>query len=443
MTHETLTSRTAKAVPARSTEDPAPAGNRAGETAGAAPPVPLDRLVSVAVLTPAQATVVAVALLDAAATRGDHRDGEQPFDVRLGAVLLEPSGEVDVGQAYADDGTRVGDVLAQLLQNARRLPAHPKPEQLSLLRRLEETVAGPVLAPGARARELEAALADSAGPRWRERLTGQLAALVRAFAHVAHTAAATPGGSFQAVPVHAAAVHAAPDAGPHRPPTPTTATGSSHSAPRRRSAAAAPPGRAPRRRGSLLHRRTRGRRVAIIALVLAAVLAGSGYVMLRGSDLQLPGLGSDEPSSPASTAPAPPAKQPAKQTKQTKPAPPRAVPALAPRRAGPINAVAVQKAGTCRPGAACPVTVTVRFRPTATSRTVGWKVGVARVCTKRDVAWSAPVAVTAQPGWSTVYASSSVEVPQGRRPLALVALTTKPDRAQSRPVPIAGASLRC
>ena len=54
----------------------------------------------------------------------------------------------------------------------------------------------------------------------------------------------------------------------------------------------------------------------------------------------------------------------------------------------------------------------------------------------------APTTVTAQAGWTTVYASSSVRVPKGRS-LALIALTTTPARAQSPPVPVAGASLHC
>ena len=87
------------------------------------------------------------------------------------------------------------------------------------------------------------------------------------------------------------------------------------------------------------------------------------------------------------------------------------------------------------------MTVTVRFRPASTSRTIGWKVGAARVC-KPGITWSRPVTVTAQPGWTTVYASSSVRVPKGR-PLALTALTTTPARAQSRPVPVTGSSLQC
>ena len=117
------------------------------------------------------------------------------------------------------------------------------------------------------------------------------------------------------------------------------------------------------------------------------------------------------------------------------------MPVLAGRHTGAITGVAVQKTGSCKPGALCPVKVTVHFRPASTTRPIGWKVGAARLCT-RGITWSAPTTVTAQAGWTTVFASSSVRVPNGRS-LALIALTTTPARAQSRPVPVTGSKLHC
>jgi hypothetical protein len=180
--------------------------------------------------------------------------------------------------------------------------------------------------------------------------------------------------------------------------------------------------------------------VALIALVLAVVLAVSGYVWLRGPGEEfVRSLGrGNQPAAPVTTAPAQPSKQPAKESRPDRT---QAVSTIAPRHAGPITDVALQRAGSCKPGALCPVTVTVHFRPASTTRTIGWKVGSAQVC-KPGITWSGPVTVTAQPGWSTVYASSSIRVPKGRS-LALTALTTAPARAQSRPVPVAGSSLQC
>ncbi len=399
---------------------------RTSESLESVKPVSFDRLLSVAVLTPAQASLVAVQLLDAAHPEG-LAVGGPPVIACLGPVTLTSSGDVDVSRPPADAGTPVTALLEQLLQNARRLPAHPRPEQLVLLHRLEAAAGDPLRDPGARARELEAALADTLGPGSEQRLAGQLAALVEAFAHVAPGA---PGAND--VPL-------APR--PARAGAPVRMAGSGSSGPRPLRAAPERPSanRAPRRGRVLLHHRTRGR-VALIALLLAAVLAVSGYVVLGGPGSDIVGsLGrEDNPAAPDTTAPDQPAEQPAK-----KPDPERAQPVatVAPRQAGPITGVAVESTGSCKPGSLCPVTVTVRFRPASTSRTIGWKVGAAQVC-KPGITWSPPVTVTAQPGWTTVYASSSVRVPKGRQ-LALTALTTTPARAQSRPVPVTGSSLQC
>jgi len=419
----------------RTNEQESPAAPlQTGESPGSVRSVSFDRLLSVAVLTPAQASLVAVELLDATEIAGTV-DGEDPAGARLGAVTLMPSGDVDVGCPHAEEGTRVSELLKRLLQNARRLPTHPRPEQQQLLQKLEEAAGDPLLDPGARARELERALADSLGPGARQRLAGQLAALVEAFAHVAPSVPAR----VDALPAHrpartAAAPAATSSAG-------SVAARSSRAAPHRAAPRrAAPARRASRRSRVLIHRRVRGRRVVLVGLVLAAVLAAGGYLALRG-----PGSGivwslgrGGHPATQATTAPAPPSKQPTPQPRRHRA---RAVPALAGRQAGPITGVSLQRTGRCQPGALCPVTVTVHFRPASTTRPVGWKVGAARMC-KRGVAWSAPTTVTAQPGWTSVYASSSVRVPKGH-PRALVALTTTPARAQSRPVPVTGSSLHC
>ena len=425
MTQETAASGTATPVPQQRTLEQQSAAGQVptSEPVESAKPVPFERLLSVAALTPAQASVMAVQLLDAAHLHAVDDQEPATLQTCVGAVTLTPSGAFHVSPPPAQGGTPVAELLEQLLQNARRLPAHPRPEQLLLLRRLEEAVRDPLPEGAARARALEATLADTLGPDARQQLTGQLAALVDAFAHVA------PGVPLPMdVPL---APRSTPVATPGRSPGPRRA------APTRPTTNRA--NRAPRRNRVLLHRRTRGR-VALIALVVTALLAVSGYVVLGGpgSDI-VSSLGRDDtPAAPDTTAPDTPAKEPAK-----KPKPDRAeaVATLAPRQAGAVTGVTLEKAGACQPGALCPVTVTVHFRPATTSRTIGWKVGAAQVC-KPGIAWSPPVAVTAQPGWTTVYASSSVRVPRGRS-LALTALTSTPARAQSRPVPVDGASLQC
>jgi hypothetical protein len=170
------------------------------------------------------------------------------------------------------------------------------------------------------------------------------------------------------------------------------------------------------------------------------VLVASGYLVLRGQGTGILGAfgRGTHPAAPATTAPAHPSTTSAPHKQQH---PHQAVPALAGQHSGPITGVTVQKTARCAPGGLCPVKVTAHFRPSPTARAIGWKVGAARLCT-RGISWSAPTTVTARAGWTTVYASSSVRVPKGRS-FALVALTTTPARAQSRPVPVSGSTLHC
>ncbi|MBA8802493.1 hypothetical protein FB382_000784 [Nocardioides ginsengisegetis] len=353
--------------------------------------MPFDRLLSVVALTPAQASLVAVRLLDAGSG--------------VGAVTFTLSGDVVVDPPGVDGTTCVAELLEQLLQNARRLPSHPTQAQVVLLRRLEDAVRAPQLEPAARARELEAALADTLGPSATQRLAGEVAALVEAFVRI------TPSAP-------------EPDERSASPSRPVSA------------AAGRPPGRSK----ALIHSRTRGRRVAVLVLVAAAVLAGSGYALGGGP---VPGIvgsfGGDDrvPTAPDTTAPDHPSTGP---DKQQPPDRAEVVASLAGRRAGAITGVVLEKTGSCSPGGLCPVTVTVHMQAASTTRPITWRVGAARLC-RSGIAWSAPTTVTALAGWTTVYASSAVRIPPGHS-LALVALTSAPARAQSRPVPVTG-SLHC
>lgn len=399
-----------------------------------------DRLLSVAKLTPAQATLLAGQLLDAA----DRRGADEPVDTRLGAVTLMPSGELDVQRPYADGGTPVSLLLEQLLQNARDLPAHPRPEQLQLLHALEEVAQDSSRPPGVRARTLEHAVTDTLGPTAQQRVAGQLAALTRAFTHVAAPSLAAPS---HAAPLAAPAVPA-----PESPATlpvevplvastaPGAASGAARGAPPPAAAGRPAPSRSSTAGRTRLRRRAPGGRAALVLLVLGALLATSAYVVLRGPGLAFfDSVGNA--AQPAGPDPSSSARPSDKSAQQPRPHRRQAVPTLASRQAGRITGVAVQRTGSCRPGSLCPVTVTVHLRPASTSQPVTWRVGAARLCT-RGVSWSPPITVTAQPGWTTVYAASSVRVPDGRS-LALVGLTSAPARAQSRPVPVLGSSLHC
>jgi hypothetical protein len=175
-------------------------------------------------------------------------------------------------------------------------------------------------------------------------------------------------------------------------------------------------------------------------LVGALVIAGVGYVVLGG-----PGSGLVESLGGNNPATRPTPAQPNQNTGHHQGAGHQAhghhgVPKVAGHSAGRVRQVVVQKAGRCRPGSVCPVQVSVGLAPAASAQAISWRVGTARVC-RHKIVWSPGTTVTARPGWTRVFAHSSVRVPQGRS-LALVALTTAPARAQSRPVLIAG-NLHC
>ena len=382
--------------------------------------MPFDRLLSVAVLTPAQAVLVAVQLLDAADMSGGV-DGEPGQIDRLGAATLTPTGVLDVARPHSDAGTHVRELLRQLLQNARRLPAHPRPEQVQLLHALEEAVRDPLLQPGMLARELEGALADALGPNARRRVSAQLASLVDAFARV------TPN-----IP-EPAEVAIASSVGP--------VNGAAKAPPPSQTAPARPPSsRPPRRTKARLRPRRRGRRVAIVALVVAAVLAVSGYVLMgRPGFNKIPFIGGGDHQAKSGQTPS--TQHANNAAHKPKPHHRPAVATMAPRHAGAITGVKLVKVHGCKPGAFCPVKVTVHFHQSSTARPIGWKVGVARLC-KPGLTWSAHTAVTTQAGWTKTWAHSTVRIPKGKS-LALVAMTTTPARAQSQPVPVTGSSLHC
>jgi hypothetical protein len=432
MIHETAASIAPVVPEQRAGEpEPVPAPPQPVTPAESARPVPFDRLLAVATLTPGQASLVAARLLRAGAASGSAA-ASSTAGCRLGPVSFTPAGDIEVAVASAEEDTPVTELLQRLLQSARRLPAHPKPEQHLLLHRLEEAAAAPTPDPEARADGLEEALASTLGSGAHQRLSAQLAALVAAATHVVPSVLAPPeGGPSQPAVGPATRRTRSPGLVPAAPER-------SRLVVHRAVPAATGPSRAVRRRAPL-SARTRRRRVALVVAVLVAALAASAYVGLlnRGSGIvESLGLGS-HPAAPATQAPAPPAHRSAQHAGRHHP---RGVPTLAARHAGPVAAVLVNKSGSCRAGSLCPLKVTVHLSTGSAGRPISWKVGTARVC-KRGMVWSPPTTVTPQPGWRTVYASSSVRVPRGSS--ALLALTTAPVRVQSPPVPVTGSSRHC
>lgn len=381
--------------------------------------VPLDRLLSVVTLSPAEAAYVAGRLLEEATDVPHPVDGALPHDDRW-VVALTASGGVEATRTGPCPGAAVDELLGQLVHNARRLPAHPTTAQLVLLRRLEEAAAETAPGPDERAARLRRALVETLGADAYERLGKKLADLVGAYVHMAGSTTAQPAVP---APARADVARPGPDSPGPRRPAPTRFS-------RRR----------PRSRGSAVgRRRAPAGRAALALLLLVVAVVGSGYVLSRRGDDASAGADRPDPAPAAPTGKASAGDSP-KPADRTSSRPRPRVQTLAPRQAGVVTGVELRRSGDCAPGALCAVTVTTRFRPAPTAQAVTWRVGTATSC-NGSVSWSPPVSVTAQPGWTRVYASSSVQVP--RPAVALVAMTTAPARAQSSPVPVTGSSLRC
>lgn len=364
--------------------------------------VRIDRLCTIATLTPAQAVYIAAQLLELP---------EIPA-----SVILTSNGTLDHTPAPAHAHIPVEELLSQLVRSARRLPVHPSPQQASLLQRLEEIVGAVDKPASTRAQALESALVQTQGTCAATRVAAQLGALAEAFAQLepdnpVHTGESRPDSR-----------RPAKAGNPPEQPRPLTQGRMTHRA--------HVPARPHRRRGA------RPRHLALVVITIVTLLVGSAYVVERGPGAGIAEWLAGDSHAQASHSPSEPGAHAERPAQQPAPTRRQYVPKLPADHAGAITGVVLQRAGICQPGSLCPVKVTVHLRAASTPRQISWKVGAARLC-RRGLAWSPPIDVTAQPGWTTVYAHSSVRVPRGRA-LALVATTTTPARARSGSVPVAG-----
>src|SRR5262245_32528972 len=143
--------------------------------------IALDQLLDIAVLTPPQATHLSIELLLFASTMGQGRR----TDVPVTPPMITSGGQVHVRAAREpSSGVVIDDVLTRLVDNARRLPVHPRLHQVELLQRLDD-VTSTTHEPAARALMLREALDDAIGAEAATRMPRELAALVAAFAQVA------------------------------------------------------------------------------------------------------------------------------------------------------------------------------------------------------------------------------------------------------------------
>jgi hypothetical protein len=359
---------------------------------------PLHRLLAIATLTPEQAAVVAVGILEG--LRALHDAGLWHGRLEERAVHVGTAGQVRLGRWGLDlDGSDRherwgGDRAAalRLLARLRRSVRGPGGREAAAAARLLSALQacgardGDEVALLARAHETAAALAGSTAG---ERAAGELPALIAMLERDPRPL---------------------PARGPEAPP------------------AEPHPLRSPEAVWAQPSHRARWV-VAALTVLLLLLVAGAA------------GLNARHPRALAAVPTPRPAASPRPAVPAPTPAAPRPVPDLAPPTAGPITAIQIQPLqGGCGTAGACPVQVTVRLQPQPSAEEVRWSFHVFDRCTGATSVLPG-VSVTALAGWAYVYGTSWPTL-SASHPLALVAVTEAPAAAAS-PAVLAGGAGPC
>lgn len=380
-------------LPTRTDDDPGGVG------------VSLERLLAIAKLTPAQASVLVTDVVDQ--VESAHEQGRSPKSLRANAVTVSDSGHLTIergGNAGSRDEVR--DALAVLL---REIATNCR--SAAFADRLDESIAE-ASDPVVLAQFVRNSVATEFGPDEVEATRRQLAALVSAV-----MGRARPEGPG----------HERPDA-PDQPPP---AAGSSLA-----STGWQPP------KAKIWHRRRRrpSWRRGLLALLALLVLAGMVWVAPKAwSELRQgwntlldPGESSmDDQISPVSPPPpAPDAASPPAEPGSTEPGP---VPIDLPGQAGPITRMVASFAnGACEPGRSCNLRVDVGVDPAANVGAVTWNLTVYDRCTGA-VGPGGEVTVPVPPGAQEAYGVGRVDLPPGSA-LAVAVVSTAPAAAASEPL---------
>ncbi len=378
--------------------------------------MPLQRLLTVATLTPAQAALLArdlVGGLDAI-----HRIGSDGVGIDAASVRLTGTGQVRFDPLWdgADTPGTAGSaaaVLDELIASARR--AGPgRQSAVARLMRLEE-VNGDVTALAGRVGEVADELLDGGSPRRVEHVRRGLGALAVA------SRSLDPGTSAEEPRARETAASVATPL-TRRPRLPRD-------------------GRVPRR--MLFHRRRRGGRLKVfVLLLLAAALVAGGWwagprIWDEVRDTWDELFGSSDPP-PVQIEPVSPPPEPDDDADEADgDADPASGPvtaeAPAPESAGAVSGVRMETtAGTCTAGSPCPVRVEVDLDPAGSARQVTWGFEIVDRCAAESTTQGG-VTVTAQSGWTQVWGLSQVDLPDGAA-LAVFAVTDSPDQAASGPM---------
>jgi hypothetical protein len=345
----------------------------------------VERLLGLATLTAGQAAWLAARTLAALAAL--HDAGLAHGRMHAGNVLVGRDGSIRLADwalgPPASEEARAADLAAAqtfvgaLIRNATR----PSARHGGLLADLERLAAEPITDPADAACELDVAVDDAAT------VASELGALVNA--------------------MNRRSTRVVPPA-PLPPRLPHT----------RRP----PPRRLPQRRW-----------VAAAATLFVLAVAGAVAVLVaRHHDAAAPARRPTHSSQLPAAAPSP---------NPPSTAPRRVAAAVAPRSAGFVDAVLLSPVADCRPGASCPVTVTIRIVAHSDVKQVSWTFVLINPCTGQRT--HAPGgSMTAQPNWRRIYTTTSVPLPQ-ERSVALVAMTTTPVRAASAPLSVPAGHAQC
>lgn len=449
-----------------------PTGETTADVNGAG--IALRRLLAVATLTPAQAGLLAMDLVDTLVTLDER--GQCPDQVNDRSVLVMRDGTVTIAPAPETAGSETapeaadtddtasgtaGDTNGRATRGVEQLPVAATTAN-SLVRLLIDHTRG-----GSARRKVDATLLT-------DRLAGSCAELtaLRDKVHAAVAELATGDDAtwddwtsrtrrqITALVTATQGRTALRDRAPVRPAPLDDAEATNAVATSARALNLARGDlRGARRKAWYRKRRLPGRKTVLITLIVALVAAAGWWAVPRTwSELrrgweavfttsepsqQLPPLappeeqGSGGEITGKSTGTSTDAARPA--SNDSKPGP---VPRLAPKAAGPITGVSIERAeGECRRNAICPVRVDVRLGPSASPREVGWSLRVVDRCTGK-IGKRKGVTMTAEAGWQQVYGISRPKL-SGSRALAIIAVTKTPAKTASAPLLVTADRATC
>jgi hypothetical protein len=160
---------------------------------------------------------------------------------------------------------------------------------------------------------------------------------------------------------------------------------------------------------------------AVAALLLILFVVVPGLVRLTQGTTQGPSSAQSQARSPAPRATAPP--------------PQTAAPQQGGSLTGAVTGIELSPQGSCQPGARCTIRAQVNIQPPPSQAEVTWRFKVTDVCHGNTATNVPGSSVTAQAGWTFVFALTPVSLPDSGQ-IQVVAVTSSPADATSAPLTI-------